>query len=186
MNILAEELNKTLSDSVAYGFLSAVGRRMYFPKGIVAQSDEAKEKAKKYNATVGLATRNGEPFYLRDIYSLFKEGSLKPAQIFSYAPGGGDKTLRSLWKDSMIEKNPSLKGKRFSLPLVTGGLTHAISMVAELFVSEGDDIVCPDLPVRIICKSVFHQLPGVFPFIILVAWPAAAKKGHDKRPVILT
>ena len=80
MNILAEELNKTLSDSVAYGFLSAVGRRMYFPKGIVAQSDEAKEKAKKYNATVGLATRNGEPFYLRDIYSLFKEGSLKPAQ----------------------------------------------------------------------------------------------------------
>lgn len=145
MNILAEELNKTLSDSVAYGFLSAVGRRMYFPKGIVAQSDEAKEKAKKYNATVGLATRNGEPFYLRDIYSLFKEGSLKPAQIFSYAPGGGDKTLRSLWKDSMIEKNPSLKGKRFSLPLVTGGLTHAISMVAELFVSEGDDIVCPDL-----------------------------------------
>ena len=43
MNILAEELNNTLSDSVAYGFLSPVGRRMYFPKGIVAQSDEAKE-----------------------------------------------------------------------------------------------------------------------------------------------
>ena len=43
MNILAEELNSVLSDSVAYGFLSSIGRRMYFPKGIVAQSDEAKE-----------------------------------------------------------------------------------------------------------------------------------------------
>ena len=67
MNILAEELNNTLSDSVAYGFLSPVGRRMYFPKGIVAQSDEAKEKAKKFNATVGLATEKGQPFYLQDI-----------------------------------------------------------------------------------------------------------------------
>ena len=55
MNRLAEELNQTLSDSIAYGFLSPLGRRMYFPKGIVAQSDEAKEKAKRYNATVGLA-----------------------------------------------------------------------------------------------------------------------------------
>ena len=88
MNILAEELNNTLSDSVAYGFLSPVGRRMYFPKGIVAQSDEAKEKAKKFNATVGLATEKGQPFYLQDIYSQFKEGALKPAEVFSYAPGG--------------------------------------------------------------------------------------------------
>ena len=145
MNILAEELNRTLSDSVAYGFLSPVGRRMYFPKGIVAQSDEAKEKARRYNATVGLATSHGEPFYLEDIYSAFREGEFKPSQIFSYAPGGGDRMLRALWRDSMIAKNPSLKGKRMSLPLVTGGLTHAISMAAELFVGEGDEIVCPDL-----------------------------------------
>ena len=46
MNRLAEELNQTLSDSIAYGFLSPLGRRMYFPKGIVAQSDEAKERLK--------------------------------------------------------------------------------------------------------------------------------------------
>ena len=167
MNILAEELNKTLSDSVAYGFLSPLGRRMYFPKGIVAQSDEAKEKAKKYNATVGLATKKGEPFYLSDIYSLFKEDALKPAQIFSYAPGGGDKTLRALWKDSLVEKNPSIKGKKFSLPLVTGGLTHAISMTAELFTSEGDEIVCPDLfwdNYDLIFRDLVGAVPHLFPF----------------------
>ena len=145
MNRLAEELNQTLSDSIAYGFLSPLGRRMYFPKGIVAQSDEAKEKAKRYNATVGLATRKGEPFYLQDIYTAFKDGIFKPSQIFSYAPGGGDKTLRALWKESMIQKNPHLKGKKTSLPVVTSGLTHAISLAAEMFVGEGDSVVCPDL-----------------------------------------
>ncbi len=167
MNILAEELNRTLSDSVAYGFLSPVGRRMYFPKGIVAQSDEAKEKAKRYNATVGLATEKGQPFYLHDIYSQFKEGALKPSEIFSYAPGGGDKTLRALWRDSMIAKNPTLKGKKISLPLVTGGLTHAISMVAELFVSEGDKVVCPDLfwdNYDLIFRDLVGAEPVLFPF----------------------
>ena len=167
MNILAEELNRTLSDSVAYGFLSPIGRRMYFPKGIVAQSDEAKEKAKKYNATVGLATKNGAPFYLEDIYSMFREGSLKPAQIFSYAPGGGDKELRALWKEHMVAKNPSLAGKRTSLPLVTGGLTHAISMAAQLFAAPGDAIVCPDLfwdNYDLIFRDLIGAEPVLFPF----------------------
>ena len=167
MNRLAEELNQTLSDSIAYGFLSPLGRRMYFPKGIVAQSDEAKEKAKKYNATVGLATSKGEPFYLQDIYSAFKEGVFKPSQIFNYAPGGGDKTLRALWRDSMVEKNPHLKGKKMSLPIVTSGLTHAISLTAQLFVSEGDSVVCPDLfwdNYDLIFSDLIGAKPVLFPF----------------------
>ena len=167
MNRLAEELNQTLSDSIAYGFLSSLGRRMYFPKGIVAQSDEAKEKAKKYNATVGLATSKGEPFYLQDIYSAFKEGVFKPSQIFNYAPGGGDKTLRALWRDSMIEKNPHLKGKKISLPIVTSGLTHAISLTAQLFTAEGDSIVCPDLfwdNYDLIFSDLIGAKPVLFPF----------------------
>lgn len=145
MNELAVQLNSVLEDSCAYPFLSSVGKRMYFPKGIVAQSDEAKEKAKKYNATVGLATNKGEPFYLDDIYSSFKEGIFKPSQLFSYAPGGGDKELRALWKTEMEKKNPTLKGKKTSTPIVTGGLTHTISLIAELFVEKGDEVVCPDL-----------------------------------------
>ena len=145
MNSLAIELNEILKDSAAYGFLSPIGKRMYFPKGIVAQSDEAKEKAKRFNATVGLATSKGEPFYLSDIYSSFKDGIFRPSQIFSYAPGGGNKELRALWKDMMIRKNPHLSGKKTSTPIVTGGLTHAISLIADLFVSPGSEVVCPDL-----------------------------------------
>ena len=145
MNALAIELDRTLETSSAYGFLSSVGRRMYFPKGIVAQSDEAKEKAKTYNATVGLATSKGQPMHLSDIMDMLREGEFKPSEIFNYAPGGGDKALRAIWKDEMLRKNPSLEGKLFSLPLVTAGLTHTISMLATLFFDEGDSLVLPDL-----------------------------------------
>ncbi len=145
MHELAKELNDVLERTVVGSFLSKVGKRMYFPKGIVAQSAEAGAKAKLYNATVGLATRGGEPMYLSDIYSQFKPGSLSPKEIFNYAPGGGDKELRALWRDYQIQKNPSLKGKDFTLPLVTGGLTHGMSLVGELFVDEGDDVVIPNL-----------------------------------------
>ncbi|MBQ0070275.1 MAG: aminotransferase class I/II-fold pyridoxal phosphate-dependent enzyme [Spirochaetales bacterium] len=145
MKELAIELNEILKDSVAYDFLSATGKRIYFPKGIVAQAAEAGGKAKRYNATVGLATDHGEPFCLTDIYSQFKEGSLKKAEIFSYAPGGGDKTLRAVWKEQMIKKNPTLQGKKTSGCTVTGGLTHSIACIGMLFVGEGDEVVCPDL-----------------------------------------
>lgn len=144
MNVLAKELNDELERSGMYSFLSERGKRMYFPKGIVAQSAEAGEKAKRVNATVGTATRLGQPFYLGDIYKYF-ENDFKPSEIFNYAPGGGDKSLRSLWKEEMVRKNPGLEGKLTSGCIVTGGLTHTISIAATLFADEGDEIFCPDL-----------------------------------------
>ena len=63
MNELAIELNEVLKTSLCYSLLSEEGKRLYFPKGIVAQAAEAGEKAKKYNATAGLATKAGQPFH---------------------------------------------------------------------------------------------------------------------------
>lgn len=145
MNELAIELNETLKGSVAYSFLSEKGRRMFFPKGIVAQSAEAGEKANRYNATVGLATDNGQPFCLEDIYSKFTPGVFQKKDLFSYAPGGGDKKLRTIWKRELGRKNPTLAGKLYSDPIVTSGLTHTISLIATLFMDDGDEIVSPDL-----------------------------------------
>ena len=145
MNELAVQLNETLKGTVAEALMSGVGRRMYFPKGIVAQSAEAKTLATKYNATIGMAVKDGQPMYLSDIYSQFVPGSFKPADIFSYAPGGGVKELRELWKKEMLEKNPSLKGKLTSNPIVTSGLTHSISTICQLFAGPGDTLVIPDL-----------------------------------------
>lgn len=145
MHELAKELNTALKGTVVDEMFSAVGRRMFFPKGIVAQAAEATEKATRFNATVGMATSNGQPMHLGDIYSQFVEGSLTPKQIFAYAPGGGDPELRKLWKRDMIQKNPSLQGKEISLPIVTAGLTHGLSMLSLLFFEEGDTLVIPDL-----------------------------------------
>lgn len=145
MHELANELNTALKGTIVDEMFSAVGRRMFFPKGIVAQAAEAKKKATRFNATIGMATSKGMPMHLSDIFTQFAENSLTPSQIFAYAPGGGDPELRELWKSEMFRKNPSLQGKAVSLPIVTGGLTHGLSLLAQLFFEEGDTLIVPDL-----------------------------------------
>ncbi|MDT4762638.1 aminotransferase class I/II-fold pyridoxal phosphate-dependent enzyme [Sphaerochaeta sp. PS] len=145
MHELANELNMTLKGTIVDELFSAVGKRMFFPKGIVAQSAEAGQKATRFNATIGMATTKGQPMHLSDIYNQFAGNGLTPSEIFSYAPGGGDQQLRSLWKEELYRKNPSLVGKEISLPIVTGGLTHGLSLLGQLFFQEGDTLVVPDL-----------------------------------------
>ena len=45
----------------------------------------------------------------------------------------------------MDEKNPSLAGKETSVPLVTTGLTHGMSVLGDMFLDKGDTIVFPDM-----------------------------------------
>lgn len=143
MNTIAQELNAVLEGTVVYYLFSDFGKRFYFPKGIVAQSAEAKKKATLFNATVGMATAGGVPMYLDSVKQQVPE--LKPAEMFPYAPTPGVLELREKWREEMDRKNPSLKGKRTSLPLVTSGLTHGISTVADLFLGPGDPIIVPDM-----------------------------------------
>lgn len=143
MNLLAEELNTALAGSVADRLLSDMGRRMYFPKGILSQSAEADEKAKVYNATIGMAYEDGEPLILSAIRAGLP--TLSPAEAVAYAPTAGVPALRKRWKAEILAKNPSLAGQSLSLPVVVPGLTAAISYVADLFLEPGDTVVVPDL-----------------------------------------
>jgi aspartate/methionine/tyrosine aminotransferase len=143
MNALATELNSALAGSVADALLSGLGRRMYFPKGIVAQSAEAKKSATRANATIGIATKAGKPVFLSSIRSLVP--GLDPDEIFPYAPTQGVEKLRELWKKEILRKNPDLGDAKFSLPLVVPGLTCGISTLADLFADAGDTLVLPDL-----------------------------------------
>jgi aspartate/methionine/tyrosine aminotransferase len=52
--------------------------------------------------------------------------------------------LRRKWRELLLAKNPSLQGKSFSLPIVTNGVTHALSLVGDLFVDKGDMVLLPD------------------------------------------
>ena len=53
--------------------------------------------------------------------------------------------LRKEWKASLFKKNPSLKGKSFSLPVVAPGLTAAVSYLCDMFLNPGDAVIMPDL-----------------------------------------
>lgn len=143
MNSLAQELNSILEGSIVSYLLSSFGRRFYFPKGIVAQSAEAKKKATRFNATVGMATSNGKPMFLNSIRDQIS--GLSESDVFPYAPTPGVLELRNKWREEMDAKNPSLTGKTTSVPLVTTGLTHGLSVLGDMFLDKGDTIVFPDM-----------------------------------------
>ncbi len=145
MNPLAAELNDLLNQHNAYALesLSELGKNLFFPKGILTQSAEAKEKAHKFNATIGIATEKGGPMFLPCIHE--KLSAFEPKDIFPYAPPAGRLDLRNLWREKMLEENPSLQGKHFSLPIVTNALTHGLSIVADLFMDAGDHVISPDM-----------------------------------------
>ena len=42
-------------------------------------------------------------------------------------------------------KNPGLKGKTFSQPVVTAALTHALSIAGYMFLDPSDEVIIPDL-----------------------------------------
>ena len=143
MESLVTELNKTLDGSSIYKLLSDFGKRFYFPKGIIAQAAEAGSKAEKFNATVGMATVEGKPMFLPSINEHLS--GLDSSEIYSYAPTTGLPRLREMWKKEMVFKNPSLEGKSVSNPIVTAGLTHGISIIADLFVDKDDAVIVPDM-----------------------------------------
>ncbi len=144
MNPLAKELNECLQKENPHvlDMLSSLGKQLFFPKGILSQTAEAREKAGKYNATIGMAREKGQAMHLA---CLMKNISgLKPDQVLTYAPAGGLQDLREKWKEELFEKNPSLSGKSTSTPLVTAGITHGLALVGEMFVDPGDILVLPD------------------------------------------
>ncbi len=139
MNKLALQLNKTLG--TAADFLSPVGRRMYFPYGgILGQGAEA--RSCELNATVGMAfEEDGSPL----VIECFSKAVGLDKRAFLYAGSFGLPKLREAWRAMEFTKNPSLKGKTFSNPVVTNALTHGIRICAELFAGPHDTLVCPDL-----------------------------------------
>jgi aspartate/methionine/tyrosine aminotransferase len=144
MNPLAQELNDIIQPANlhVYDMLSEVGRNLFFPKGILTQSAEAKEKAHRFNATIGMATEKGRTMHLPSVMAMIR--GLEPEEALTYAPSFGIMPLRKAWKEAILEKNPSLAGKKISLPVVTNALTHGLSVISDMWVNPGDVIALPD------------------------------------------
>jgi aspartate/methionine/tyrosine aminotransferase len=140
MDAQAVSLNKTIEDKNpgVLKMLSNRGKNIFFPKlGILAQSAQSKGKA--INATIGEAVEDdGTSMHLPEFDALV---NVPTTNVFPYTPSFGKPELRSLWKESIYKKNPSLEDTVISNPIATSGLTHGISMTGYLFVNEGDTVL---------------------------------------------
>lgn len=144
MNPLAKSLNEVIEAGNPHilEMLSNVGKEMFMPKGILSQSAEAKVKATKFNATIGISTANGEPMYLESMYKRFQ--GILPKHLFTYAPAAGLPELRQLWVEKIKSENPSLENIQISNPVVCNALTNGLATAGELFLNKGDFVVLPD------------------------------------------
>lgn len=145
-NELAITLNDQIQavNPVAYEMLSALGKRIYFPsKGILSQSGEAKTLAKKFNATIGTALKDHQAMSLPCVMDSLP--GFSPNEALLYAPSYGQKPLREAWKAKILHDNPSLANVPFSLPVVTNGLSQALSLAGDLFLDPGDYVLLPNM-----------------------------------------
>jgi len=142
---LALELNQVIEKEspVLFSLLSDLGKRLFFPKGVITQSNEAKKYAKKYDATIGIATEHKDPMHIPLVREYF-HGSFESKDLFPYAPSRGVTTLREFWKEKAYKENPTFKNKTSSLPIVTSGISHGLSIIGELFFDKEDPILIPN------------------------------------------
>ena len=136
----ADALNARLqaANPAAAALLSDVGRRIYFPKGVPAQSAEA--KGCPVNATIGQYTDgHGGAEALQAIRDGLGPGiSLEDAVL--YPAQGGVPALRDAWRARLA----ATAGESIGRPLVTAGLTQGLATIADLFVDADTDVIVPD------------------------------------------
>ncbi|MEC8276145.1 MAG: aminotransferase class I/II-fold pyridoxal phosphate-dependent enzyme [Myxococcota bacterium] len=134
----AKQLNDTLRQHhpAAFRCLSRFGRRLYFPNGVPAQAAAARNA--NFNATIGqLTDDNGLAMPLPSMAKYVN--GLTQEEVFLYTAQGGRPDLRAAWQTR-------IKGGRqtaMSLPVTCAGLTHGLSLVADLFVDEDTSVLLP-------------------------------------------
>jgi aspartate/methionine/tyrosine aminotransferase len=120
--------------------LSRTGQRAALPFGIPQQTMQA--RSAELRATIGEITHgNGVPIALPAMTRFLHELNL--VQSLRYAPAAGLPGLRARWRELLIERAQKQGIKNFacSLPVVTSGITHALSICAELFVDSERPLV---------------------------------------------
>ena len=124
-----------------HALLSPLGRRVYFPPDIPFQAAQA--RGKTYNATIGQITDGyGQAV---PVPALAEGLSGMPAsarnRALLYSPVEGIPEVRRSWR--AWQRRNQGESPVSSLPIVTGGLTHGLAVVADLFGGEGRHVVVP-------------------------------------------
>jgi aspartate/methionine/tyrosine aminotransferase len=143
MRDMAAEVNEALERDTPALFraLSPLGRRIFFPPDIPSQAAEARGKG--INGTIGQVTDGrGGAVRLPELVSAF--GGLSDqdlSQALLYSPIEGIPEVRRRWREWQRRQAPATVPS--SLPLVTVGLSHGLSLVADLFGGEGKAVAIP-------------------------------------------
>lgn len=128
----AEAINQDLERDAPAVFraLSPLGRRAFYPPGIPHQATEA--RGTTYNGTIGQITDGaGAAMPLASMAAALALPADQRSRAFLYSPVPGRPEVREAWRRwqrrGVDPRVPS------TLPLVTNGLTHALSIIADLF-----------------------------------------------------
>jgi aspartate/methionine/tyrosine aminotransferase len=124
-----------------HALLSPLGRRVYFPADIPFQAAQA--RGKTYNATIGQITDGyGQAV---PVPALAAGLAALPAAVRNrallYSPVEGIAEVRRAWRAWQRRSQPD--DIPSSLPIVTAGLTHGLSLVADLFGGDGRAVAVP-------------------------------------------
>jgi aspartate/methionine/tyrosine aminotransferase len=120
----------------AAALLSALGRRIWFPSGVPAQAADARDCP--INATIGQLTDGRKRSVPLPVLARHT-GALPNEEVYFYAPQGGRRDLRQAWRTRILSRAAT----NASLPVVTNGLTHGLSLVGDLFIEDGTDVLLP-------------------------------------------
>lgn len=142
MSDLVTRVNQTL-ESAAPAWarsLSPLGRRVVMPAGIPVQAREARDA--ELNGTIGqLTDGHGSAMTLPALERAMSLERVALDRAFLYSPVAGFTELRERWRDR--QRRDAKRTAPSSLPLVTCGLTHSLSILADLFAGEGRKVLLP-------------------------------------------
>jgi aspartate/methionine/tyrosine aminotransferase len=142
MRDMASEINSVLEREAPALFhaLSPLGRRAFFPPDIPAQAAEA--RGRTFNATIGQITDGrGGAVGLPSLAAAFNLSGQDLDQALLYSPIEGLPEARRRWRDWQRRGVPAAAPS--SLPIVTVGLGHGLSLIADLFGGEGKAVAIP-------------------------------------------
>jgi len=122
-----------------YQTLSDLGRRVAFPPDIPFQAAEA--RGKEFNATIGqITTSDGRILSLPTLEACLNLENAARNRAQLYSPVQGHEVLRAEWRRWQRRTAPEVPS---TLPIVTVGLTHGLSLMADLFGGPGRVVAIP-------------------------------------------
>ncbi|MGB6363013.1 MAG: aminotransferase class I/II-fold pyridoxal phosphate-dependent enzyme [Thermoanaerobaculia bacterium] len=138
-----EEVNQVVraASPALFDALSDLGRRLAYPPDIPFQAAQA--RGKTFNGTIGQITDGrGAAISLPSMSKVMAGlGSDDLSRAFLYSPVPGIEEVRERWREWQRRGQPDSKPS--TLPQVTNGLAHGLSIVADLFAGEGTPLAVP-------------------------------------------